>query len=90
MVTLRQNVCLNPAASSLLLWSTFLYSLNASATCSGLSFGSKPIYNVVHPNQVSDIASVRELLTLCNIPASALAVYAPRENPKMQILSPGR
>ena len=27
-------------------------------------------------------------LTFCNIPASARAVYAPRENPNMQILSP--
>lgn len=75
-----QKVCLKPAHNWRPALSCRLYSLNAKGTCCGLSLGRRPTYFV----NITKTSAIGEdnICTLWSIPANALAVYAPRENPK--------
>ena len=82
--TLRPKACLKRVASSSDLSRRDLYNLYANGICSTLSLDSRPTYS---PSwYVAQGVKVRSMfgnegITLCSIPASARAVYAPRENP---------
>jgi len=62
-----------------------LCSLNAKGICSTLSLGSKPTYHTRGKSLRVRLMLSSDGLTLFNIPASARAMYAPREKPSRKM-----
>ena len=79
--TSRQKVFLKRVASFSDLLSRDLYTLYANGICSRLPLGSRPTYHNHGKSLEDTLMLCREGLTLCSIPASARAMYAPREYP---------